>query len=299
MNSPAMDRAESAVPEIAAFDARREELQARLAALPPATDPDAAMCAVLDDVDDLTPAVEKRAADAYTTALVRSAMARRVAAKLSAHGAHERRALLRHHKEDLLAALDTQLQELLTKAQKDIPDLGTARTADEAVTAGDRAVGAYTHLRDLLAGLQDVRAAAWHVLCRDVITGPAAPISHARRAGFTHVRGLTPDGIPARQLDVMAAPTFEPDLDHLVWLASTDAAYVPASTEEAVEAWKAWEAARQLQKPVSDMTPTVIPVPPAKQPDVPAHARAPHLSYDQAPGKVVPVGGRTDDEGLG
>lgn len=283
MPNPALEAAYATIPELVEHHERKRRVDELHRIVPTADAPEiAAQKLVNEAVEEYLrtgtmPAdVEARATEAYTAAVGAHAL-RFVVGRLYAGSAHTLtlEALREVNAPAILAALGAQLADLLKEARKHTDALGSTRTADEAITAGGTVAEAYTALRALLPTLRDIRSGQWDVLRLSQLTGPSSPYQRAKDSGFGDVQGVN-DDTPRGQFTAMQNQRYT--LDHLVWLAQIGTAYVPESVEDILAAQNAYETRHSVSDapPVIDLSPKVVPNPPAPAPKPrPVHGRKP------------------------
>ncbi|MET9206653.1 hypothetical protein ABZW38_16035 [Streptomyces bacillaris] len=282
MPNPALEAAHRAVPEIAEWHDRKQRV-AQLAHDTPAVDsPEIEARKVADEAlteflaTGTWPAdVEARAQAAYTRAAGAQAVRARLLEANREYTHPSALTTLREiHRTEILAALGSQLDDLLAQARKHTSDLGAIRTADDALTAGGKTAEAYTKLRALVPALANIRAAQWDALKMGELTGAGSLFQRAKDSGFGDVRGVT-DYTPAEQFLAMQEQRY--DVGHLVYLAQIGTAYVPEDVETVISAQDAYESRGSVpdEAPVLDLSPIVIPNQPASQPKParPTHER--------------------------
>ncbi|MFH8358691.1 hypothetical protein ACH4FV_03800 [Streptomyces anulatus] len=289
MPNPALEAAYATIPELVEHHARKKRIDELHRTVPGTDAPEIAAQKIVNEAleeylrSGVMPAdVEARATEAYTAAVGAHAL-RFVVGRLYAGSAHALtlEALREANAPEILAALGTQLAALLKEARKHTEALGAVRTADEALTAGGKAAEAYTALRALLPTLRDIRSGQWDTLRLGQLTGPSSPYQRAKDSGFGDVQGVN-DETPRGQFTAMQNQRYT--LDHLVWLARMNVAYVPGSVEDVLAAQDAYETRHSVTDapPVIDLSPRVVPNPPAPTSKPrPVHGRKP------APADVV------------
>lgn len=246
MPNPALEAAHRAVPEIAEWYDRKQRVAQLVRDTPAVGSPEAEARKIADQAltefleTGTWPAdTEERAQAAYTRAAGAQAVRTRLLEANQEHTHPSALMTLREvHRPEILAALGSQLADLLTQARKHTSDLGTVRTADEALTAGGKTAEAYTKLRALVPALADIRAAQWDALKMGELTGASSLFQRAKDSGFGDVQGVN-DDTPAEQFLAMQEQRY--DVGHLVWLAQIGTAYVPEDVETVISAQDAYE----------------------------------------------------------
>ncbi|MFJ9110480.1 hypothetical protein [Streptomyces sp. NPDC102283] len=283
MPNPALEAAYAAIPELVEHHERKKRIGELHRTVPTADAPEIAAQKIVNEALEeylrigVMPAdVEKRATEAYTASVGAHAL-RSAVGSLYAGSIHTQtlEGLREANAPEILAALGTQLAALLKEAGKHTEALGSVRTADEALTAGGKTAEAYTALRALLPTLRDIRSGQWDTLRLGQLTGPNSPYQRAKESGFGDVQGVN-DDTPRGQFTAMQNQRYT--LDHLVWLAQIGTAYVPESVEDILAAQDAYEARHSVADapPVIDLSPKVVPNPPAPTPKPrPVHRRKP------------------------
>ncbi|WP_435238579.1 hypothetical protein [Streptomyces sp. YPW6] len=280
MPNPALEAAYATIPELVEHRERKERIGELHRTVPTADAPEIAAQKVVNEALEeylrtgVMPAdVEARATEAYTASVGAYAL-RSAVGSLYAGSAHTQtlEALREANAPEILAALGAQLAALLKEARKHTEALGAVRTADEALTEGGKAAAAYTALRALLPTLRDIRSGQWDTLRLGQLTGPGSPYQRAKESGFGDVQDVS-DETPRGQFTAMQNQRYT--LDHLAWLAHS-AAYVPESVEDILAAQDAYETRHSVTDapPVIDLSPKVVPNPPAPTPKPrPVHGR--------------------------
>ncbi|MFJ7057297.1 hypothetical protein ACK8N7_10130 [Streptomyces griseobrunneus] len=284
MPNPALEAAYATIPELVDHHERKRRVDELHRTVPTADAPEIAAQKIVNEAVEeylrsgTMPAdVEARATEAYTAAVGAHAL-RSAVGSLYAGSIHTQtvESLREMNAPEILAALGTQLADLLKEARKHTEALGAVRTADEALTAGGKAAEAYTALRALLPTLRDIRSGQWDTLRLGQLTGPGSPYQRAKDSGFGDAVGIS-DETPRGQFTAMQNQRYT--LDHLVWLAQMNGvAYVPESVEDVIAAQDAYETRHSVSDapPVIDLSPKVIPNTPAPAPKPrPAHGRKP------------------------
>ncbi|MFB7479005.1 hypothetical protein ACFUEM_02490 [Streptomyces anulatus] len=280
MLNPALEAAHRAVPEIAEWHDRKQRIAQLVRDVPAVDSPEIEARKVADEA--LTeflatgswPAdVDERAQAAYTRAAGAQAVRARLLEANQEYTHPSTMTTLREiHRPEILAALGSQLDDLLTQARKHTSDLGAVRTADEALTAGGKTAEAYTKLRALVPTLVGIRAAQWDALKMGELTGVSSPFQRAKDSGFGDVQGVN-DDTPAEQYLAMQEQRY--DVGHLVWLALIGTAYVPEDVETVISAQDAYEQRNAEPDPeprVLEVREEVNPPAPAPKPR-PVHGR--------------------------
>ncbi|WP_326664443.1 hypothetical protein [Streptomyces sp. NBC_00385] len=268
-----LDAAHAAVPDIAEHFVRKQRVEELLSTLPAVDAPEIEAQRVADEavaeyiVSGAWPAdVEERAQAAYARAVGAHAVrAKLLAMNRTYVDGSTLRGLREAFRTEILAALGTQLADLLAEAEKHVGALGATRTADEALTAGGATAEAYTKLRPLVAVLAGIREAQWSALSQGEITGPTSLHARAKVSGHGDVQGIN-DDTPAHQIDVMKSQAY--DLDHLVWITQMGTAYIPESVDDVMAAQDAFDGRHSVSdgvRPV-DISPMVVPNRPVAQP---------------------------------
>ncbi|MFJ6466843.1 hypothetical protein ACIQM0_38550 [Streptomyces sp. NPDC091387] len=280
-DNPALEAAYLSVPEIADHHARRKRVADLLSSLPIVEAPELAAQRVADDAVDAYLASGKfdettneRAHAAYTAAVGAHAVRVRLSAlHRDFLSGSTLKGLYEANRDEILANLGAQLTDLLTEAKKHLADLGTARTADEAITAGAEASSAYATLRPLVATLTELRAAQWSAISQGELTGPGSLYARAKNSGHGDVQGVN-DDTPAAQFEAMKSQRYT--LDHLVWLVQIGTAYIPESVEDVITAQDAFDGRHAVTdgRPMTDISPMVVPIRPTPQPT------NPHTTYE-------------------
>ncbi|MFB6696838.1 hypothetical protein [Streptomyces rubiginosohelvolus] len=282
MPNPALEAAYAAIPELVEHHERKERIGELHRTVPTAEAPEIAAQKVVNEALEeylrtgvMPSDVEARATEAYTASVGAHAL-RSAVGTLYAGSVHTLtlEALREANAPEILAALGAQLAALLKEARKHTEALGAIRTADEALTEGGKAAEAYTALRVLLPTLRDIRSGQWDTLRLGQLTGPDSLYQRAKESGFGDVQDVS-DETPRGQFTAMQNQRYT--LDHLVWLAHS-AAYVPESVEDILAAQDAYETRHSVTDalPVIDLSPKVVPNPPAPTPKPrPVHGRKP------------------------
>ncbi|MFF0837481.1 hypothetical protein ACFYWF_31600 [Streptomyces sp. NPDC003344] len=264
-----LTKAWQTVPEVAKAQERHEAARKLLREFPRQSTPAEALAAVQDDAiatlrhtgkwpNDFA----KRAATAHADALVWEAEVvalRRAEAELQ----YEAESTRDDMAPDVLAHLGRRLAEILTAAKDASTALGGVTTAEGAIDAGGDALDAWRRLTGLVADLRNVRAAAWNVLRSVSGTDERALLNKWAAQGHGEVRGVRLDDVPAHVRAAVRDQSYS--IEHLVWLAHSDAAYVPTSFAD-LEA-----DVMAAEEPVSyddhgpmrayDMNPRITPIP--------------------------------------
>ncbi|MEV7274678.1 hypothetical protein ACIQIG_17860 [Streptomyces bacillaris] len=280
MPNPALEAAHRAVPEIAEWHDRKQRVAQLVRDTPAVDSPEIEARKVADEAlteflaTGTWPAdVEARAQAAYTRAAGAQAVRARLLEANREYNHPSALTTLREiHRTEILAALGSQLDDLLAQARKHTSDLGAVRTADDALTAGGKTAEAYTKLRALVPALANIRAAQWDALKMGELTGAGSLFQRAKDSGFGDVRGVS-DDTPAEQFLAMQEQRY--DVGHLVWLAQIGTAYVPEDVETVISAQDAYEqrnAEPDAEPRVLEVREEVNPPAPAPKPR-PVHGR--------------------------
>lgn len=280
MPNPALEAAHRAVPEIAEWYYRKQRVAQLVRDVPAVDSPEAEARKVADEAlaefleTGTWPAdVDEQAQAAYMRAAGAQAVRTRLLEANQEYTHPSTLTTLREiHRPEILAALGSQLDDLLTQVRKHTSDLGAVRTADEALTTGGKTAEAYTKLRALVPALADIRAAQWDALKMGELTGVSSLFQRAKDSGFGDVQGVN-DDTPAEQFLAMQEQRY--DVGHLVWLAQIGTAYVPEDVETVISAQEAYEQRNAEPAPeprVLEVREEVNPPVPAPKPR-PVHGR--------------------------
>ncbi|MFI6897588.1 hypothetical protein ACIBM4_26090 [Streptomyces sp. NPDC050256] len=262
-----LDAAHAAVPDIAEHFVRKQRVEELLSTLPAVDAPEIEAQRVADEavaeyiVSGAWPTdVEDRAQAAYARAVGAHAVRTKLLVMNRTYvDGSALRGLREAFRTEILAALGTQLAELLAEAKKHVGALGAVRTADDALTAGGATAEAFIKLRPLVAVLAGIREAQWSAISQGEITGPTSRYARAKASGFGDVQGIN-DDTPTEQLEAMKSQRYT--LGHLVWLAQMNGpAYVPESVDDVMSAQDAFDGRHSVSdgvRPV-DISPTVTP----------------------------------------
>ncbi|MET9409704.1 hypothetical protein ABZX90_28635 [Streptomyces sp. NPDC002935] len=283
--NPELTAAWATVPDVAKAQGRHAEAVRLRRAFPSGVAPAQALTAVQDTaIATLTatgkwPAnFAKDAAKAHAEAVVWEAevVALRRAEDVLKYAAEDTRDSMAP---DVLAHLGSRLDEILTAAKDASTALGDVTTADEAIDAGGDALNAWRRLTTLLGDLRNVRAAQW-----DVLRGVSGDDERAQMRtwiaqGHGEVRGIRLDDVPAHVRDAMRTQTYS--IAQLVWVAHSEAGYVPTSFDElraTVEAATEPVTYDDLG-PLRDYSPRITPIPTPPAPALTGAERTPELRY--------------------
>ncbi|WP_086772403.1 hypothetical protein, partial [Streptomyces bobili] len=206
----------------------------------------------------------KRAAKAHADALVweSEAVALRHLEQRTKADAEDLRDSL---SSDVLAHLDGRLREILDAAKDAGEALSDVTTAEAAIEAGGEVLDAWRRLTGLLKDLRNVRDAQWDVLRAVTGDDERARLRLWLSAGHGEVRDVRVADIPGHIRSVMQSRAY--DVEYLVWLARSGAAFVPASFDDLEFAVTASTepVSYDDRGPVRDYSPAVTPEP-APQP---------------------------------
>ncbi|MFB7713620.1 hypothetical protein [Streptomyces sp. NPDC056105] len=259
--------------EVATTQERHAEAVRLRRAFPSGATPAQALTAVQDKaIATLTttgkwpPNFAKDAAKAHAEAVVWDAEVvalRRAEAELQ----HEAESIRDDMAPDVLAHLGSRLAEILKAAKDAGTVLGDVTTADEAIDAGGDALDAWRRLTGLVADLRNVRAAQWDVLRSVSHEGERALLRKWADEGHGEVRGVRLDNIPLHVRAAVRNGSY--GTAQVVWLAHSDAAYVPTSFADLEADVMAAEGPVVYDDhgPVFDMNPRVVLIPVPAQPD--------------------------------
>ncbi|MEU3986249.1 hypothetical protein AB0F77_40385 [Streptomyces sp. NPDC026672] len=293
MSNPELAAARRAVPEIEAADNRLDAAKELLAEAPHAESPDAAREAVITKAaEDFLSGVAwpkdigKRAAKAYddADAVLVDRQARQIAVRRAEFAVYD---AVDRHTEDALTYLGTRLEALLSDARSAFGIVGDVSTAEAAIEAGADVVAAWSRLRTLVDDVSNLRAAQWALLRGPQVPGTPAHGGDWRgrewlRAGFGHVRTLSPDEAPEGVRRVLRDVSKRVTQEYLRWLASRDDAYVPGSEDELAGDVAVLTTPISLNdsgQPADYYEPRVRPERPGRPAEIYPHSQTPQLDY--------------------
>ncbi|WP_217164254.1 hypothetical protein [Streptomyces sp. AC512_CC834] len=187
---------------------------------------------------------------------------------------------------DVLEHLDGRLTEILDTAKSAGDALGGVTSAEQAIEAGADALDAWRSLTSLVSDYSNVRAAQWDVLRAVTLSDEQSRMRTWRAQGHGEIKGVRVDAIPAFVVDGIRSGAY--DVEFLVWVAQSDAGYVPTSYDdlEAEVAASTDPVSYDDHGPLIDLSPRVMPERQPRPAQVYTHSSTPHLDASQpAPAK--------------
>lgn len=276
LSNPELVRAIDAIPGLRHAERQLEALKEKTRGLRLVT-PDEARQAAVDEIVSATAGgsafprnagerVHSAYVDAqkpYADALVLLAARKH----LEDHIAHLRET----ENETALEALGESLAELLAEAAPYVATLGSVRSAEAAIEAGDEAAEAWRKSTVLVKRLVAIRNAQRDLLfptTRDnghLFDDHRRTVMDIHDAGHGEVAGFDPDEVPAFALAAVRSRRF--DVPYLAWLVTVGTAHVP-TTWAALEEGAALLAGKRTYTDdgpvwVDPQTVSIIPTPPA------------------------------------